>query len=70
VQPLDQGAEIDLLRRRLEIGEADDDGGEAQEAGGPAELIAERGQNRIRPRIQQPQDEQVEVAGPQAEGFW
>ncbi|RYJ01199.1 MAG: hypothetical protein EON47_11525, partial [Acetobacteraceae bacterium] len=37
-------AEIDLLRRGLEIGEADDDGGEAQEAGRAAELVAQRRQ--------------------------
>ena len=53
-----------------EVVEADHDGREAQEAGRAAELVAERGHHRIRPRIEQPQDEQVEIGGAEAEGFW
>jgi hypothetical protein len=66
-QALDQPLEIDAARRDVEVAEADHHGGEAEEAGGAAELVADGGHDRLGPRIEQAQHEQVEVRAAQAE---
>ena len=69
VQSFHQGAEIHLVRLRIQVAQPDGDRCEAQEAGRLPELVAQARQHRFRPMVQQAQDQQVEIAGSQAEGF-
>ncbi|MDQ1078696.1 hypothetical protein QE401_001222 [Pseudoroseomonas cervicalis] len=64
-----QRREIHLMRRHVQVVEAEHQRREAQEARGTAELVGDRGHDHLRPRIEQPQHQQVEIRPTQPERF-
>jgi hypothetical protein len=68
-EPGCQGREVHLARRHLQVVQADHHRREAQEARGSPELVAEDGDDGLRPVVKQPQHQEVEIRAAQAEGL-